>query len=119
MGILAVSRNGIMTIFDVIILIYGAYTVYTALQMKKTGEPAKWLVNEQEIGRCKDKRGFVDAIYAATILFGVVTMLYGVVSLLTSYVFRVSFVDMICLIVFLASCVFYMVTLNRARKKFF
>lgn len=119
MGILAVSSNSIMTIFDVIILLYGAYTIYTALQMKKTGEPAKWLVNEQEIGRCKDKRGFADAIYVATVLFGAVTMLYGVVSLLNSYVFRVSFLDIICLLVFLASCVFYMVTLNRARKKFF
>ena len=116
MGILAVSSTSIMTIFDVIILLYGAYTIYTSLKMKKTGEPAKWLVNEQEIGRCKDKKGFIDAICVGTILFGAMAIVYGIVSLLNSYVFHVSFLDGLC---FLAGCILYMVVLNRARKKFF
>lgn len=119
MGIVAVSSTGIMGIFDVIILLYGVYTIYTALQMRKTKEPAKWLVNEQEIDRCKDKSGFVEATYVWTIVFGAVAMLYGIVSLLNSFVLHVPVLDVICLLVFLAGCVFYIAALNRARKRFF
>lgn len=119
MGILAVSSTGIIGIFDILLLIYGVYTIYTSFQMKKTGEPAKWLVNELEIGKCKDKKGFIDAVFTKTVLFGAVTALYGVVSVLNNSVLHLAILDILCLLVFLVGCVIYVVTLNRARRKFF
>ena len=119
MGILAVSGTGIIGIFDVILFVYGVYTIYTSFRMKKTGEPAKWLVNELEIGKCKDKKGFIEAVFAKTILFGAVTMVYGAVSILNSFVLHVAILDVLCLGIFLVGCVIYVVTLNRARRTFF
>ena len=119
MGILAVSSSSIMSIFDVIIFFYGLYTVYTIIKAKKTGVPAKWLLTEQESQRCKDLPAFIDAIYRPTIFFGCVVTIYGALCILNGFVFNQKIIEIICLVVFLAVCTYYLITLNKARKKYF
>ena len=54
-----VEDIGFMTIFDFIILIYGAYSVYTSQQMKRTGTPPAWLVAQQDLKRVRKRRSSV------------------------------------------------------------
>ncbi len=119
MGILAVMGTDIMYVFDVILILYGGYTIYSAFQMKKTGMLGKWLVNEQEGEQCRDKKGFIDAIFSKTIIFGCFVLVYGLVSILNRTLLHVKILDIASLIVFLAVCILYVLQLKRARKKFF
>lgn len=117
MNILATTD--IMSIFDVILIVYGIYTIYSAFMMKRTGVPGKWLITEQEIAKCKDMPGFIDAMYLKTILFGGVALLYGALSTLNRMKLSIPYLDTICIIAFLIVCGIYIVALNKAKKKFF
>lgn len=117
MGIL--MTTDIMAVFDVILIVYGIYTIYASIKMKKTGEPVNWLVGEQEAGKCRDMKGFIDAISGKTIAFGGIAVLYGVVSTFNRMQLKIGALDTVCIIVFLVVCGVYIVALNRAKKKFF
>ena len=72
----------VILIFDIVLLVYGGYTVYSAFVMKKTQTPVKWLVPEQELKKCRDARGFAEAMFLKTVIFGIVVALFGLVSFL-------------------------------------
>jgi len=111
MNILAASD--IMSMFDIILIAYGIYTMYSAFMMKKTGVPGKWLIPEEEAMKCKDLKGFVDAMYVKTILFGASALLYGGISTLNRMKLGIKIMDTILIIVFLVVCVIYIMYLNR------
>lgn len=117
MGI--VKADDIMTVFDIILLIYGIYTIYCGIHMKKTGRPAKWLVNEQEFGKCKDSRGFVEEMSGKTVLFGMVAIAYGISSTINRMKFSSRPMNEVLVLLFLIACVFYIISLNRAKDKYF
>lgn len=117
MNILAAAD--IMSVFDVILIVYGLYTMYSTLVMKKTGIPGKWLIAEDEAARCRDMKGFIDEMFLKTILFGAVAVLYGALTILNHMKLAVPYFDTVGIIVFLVFCVLYMVALNKAKKKFF
>ena len=108
-----------MFIIDVVVIVYGLYTLYSGISMKKTKLPAKWLVAEQEMSKCRDKEGFAMAIYGKTILFGALVLVYGMASLLNEVFWKNRIVNLAGVLFFLAVCAYYIVQLNRARKKFF
>ncbi len=113
------GKTDIMSIFDIILLVYGIYTIYASFAMKKTGVPSKWLVPEQEMGRCKDSKGFIDAIYKKTILFGVLVVVYGVVSTINHFFLSIWALEIGCIVFFLFIVIFYMVAFSRTKKEFF
>lgn len=113
------GSSDIMSVFDVILIVYGIYTMYSAFMMKKTGVPGKWLMGEQDTSKCRDLRGFVDEMTVKTVLFGASAVLYGVISTVNRMKLGIRALDAVCIIVFLAVCAFYVVGLNRAKKKFF
>lgn len=113
------GSSEVMSVFDVILIAYGVYTIYSAFIMKKTGVPGKWLMGEQDTGKCRDLKGFVDDMTVKTILFGAAAVLYGVLSTVNRMKLGLSALNTVCIIVFLAVCAFYVVELNRAKKKFF
>lgn len=108
-----------MSVFDVILLAYGLYTMYSAFMMKKTGVPGKWLISEDEATKCRDMQGFIDALFVKTIIFGAVAVLYGALTILNRMKLSVPYFDTVCIIVFLVFCIFYVAALNKAKKKFF
>lgn len=109
----------IMSVFDIILLVYGIYTIYSAVTMKKRGVPSKWLVPEQELNKCRDVKGYVDAMHSKTLIFGVITAVYGVVSSINRLLLSIWVLDIVCMGIFLASCIVYIIILNKARSKFF
>lgn len=114
-----VAAADIMSVFDVILIVYGLYTMYSAFMMKRTGVPGKWLISEDEATKCRDMKGFIDEMFVKTILFGAVAILYGALTTLNRMKLALPYFDTVCIIVFLVFCALYMVALNKAKKKFF
>lgn len=58
----------LVLIFDVIIAGLGIYLIYSAFQMKKTGEISNVIINELEVTKCKDRKSFIQSIYNQTVI---------------------------------------------------
>ncbi|MCD8217059.1 MAG: hypothetical protein LUD01_03270 [Clostridiales bacterium] len=109
---------GIMTIFDFIILIYGAYSVYTAQQMKKTGTPPAWLVPQQDLHRIHKPQEFCDLMRPKTFLFGLVCILYGIYGLVESFYIKNDFAEAAGVTVFVVFMVWFIISLQNAKGKY-
>ncbi|MCD8156049.1 MAG: hypothetical protein LUD53_01075 [Clostridiales bacterium] len=109
---------GIMTIFDFIILIYGAYSVYTAQQMKKTGTPPSWLVPQQDLHRIHKPQEFCELMRPKTFLFGLVCMLYGIYGLVESFYIKNDFAEAAGVTVFVVFMVWFIISLQNAKGKY-
>ena len=48
----------VMTVVHVIFIIYGAYSLLTAIKMKKNNEISQWLVSANDLPRITDPEGF-------------------------------------------------------------
>lgn len=109
-----------MVIFDVIIAGLGVYMIYSAAQMKKTGELSNIVVTPEEMSRCRDKRGFIDWIYNKIIIFAVVALLFGVLGAINDLklVFGNMF-NTVGVLVFLVVWFWFTKALRKGKEKFF
>ncbi len=111
------SADGMMLIFDVIVLIYGIYGIYSAFQMRKTGVPSKILVSQEEIYKIRNAKEFCERMFKPTLIFGVMACAYSLVEALNQYVIRRGFVDILCAVCIVAGCVWYCRELRRVRAE--
>ena len=109
---------GIMTIFDFIILVYGAYSMYTAQQMKKTGVPPQWLVPQQDIHRVHKPEEFCDLMRPKTFVFGLVCVIYGLYGLVESFYIKNDFAEAAGVTVFVIFMVWFIISLQNAKSKY-
>ncbi len=109
---------GIMTIFDFIILIYGAYSVYTAQQMKKTGTPPQWLVSQQDMHRIRKPEEFCEKMRPKTFIFGLVCMLYGLYGLAETFFIQNDFAEAAGVTVFVVVMVWFVISLQNTKGKY-
>lgn len=108
---------GILSIFDVIILIFGAYTVNSARQMKKNNVPPTWLVSAQELRRIKNPGQFCKQMGAKTRLFGILCILYGAYGMAETFFIHNTFAESAGAVIFLVLIVWYVVALQRAKEQ--
>ena len=113
-----VEDIGFMTIFDFIILVYGAYSIYTSQQMKKTGVPPAWLIPQQYISRVTRPREFCDVMGPKTFLFGLVCVLYGVYGLIESFYIKNDFAEAAGVTVFVVFVIWFIISLQNAKGKY-
>ncbi len=107
-------------IFDVIVAILGAYLIYSALQMKKTGEINTVMVSGEEIRRCTDKAGFIGRIYRPTLLFGGISLAFGVLACVNDAVFHLGRAfEVGGMLVFLAAWFWFSRELRIRKAEFF
>ena len=79
----------VMMIFNVVMMILGIYMIISAFNMKKNRQIGMILA-EEEINKCKDTAGFIEAIYRQQAVMGVTVILYGGIELLDNYVLGVG-----------------------------
>lgn len=110
----------VMLIFDMVIAGLGLYLVYSAVKMKNTGEISTIIVNQEEMARCKNKKGFVEAMSQASIYFGAVALAYGVLAIIND-VFTVlgKYFNIIGAVVFIGSWLWFSAKMQKAREEFF
>lgn len=108
----------VMTIFNVIIVIFGIYMVIAALKMKKSGEISSAVITREEIASCRDKRGFIDFMYWREAVFGGIVSLMGVLGLINDFVVSLGKFSLIQMVLFLGAFFWFQYQLRAARKKF-
>ena len=83
--------DGMFFLLDVIIVCYGVYAVYGALNIRKGGTiPSALWSKEYPMTRCKDKEGFITFMYPRLVAFGVLVTICGIVSVINDRVKTLS-----------------------------
>lgn len=107
-----------MKIFDAVLLVYGGYTIYCGVQMKKTGKPSSWLVGAEENNGKLDQKAFVSHMFRPTLLLGMICMLYGAVSAVNDFVQNLGYGTKIVMLVFLLFVLWYCWKLHKVKEEF-
>ncbi len=108
----------IMLLFDVVILIFGLFMIFSALRMKKTGVISTVVITPEEIKRCKDKEGFIHFLYWKEALFGGLVVIVGILGLVNDLIVSLGAFNVVEMLVFLAAFLWFQNELRRARKIF-
>lgn len=107
-----------MPVIDIIILVFGAYMVISAMKMKKTGRISSTVITAEEIKSCRDQDGFIGYMYWKEALFGGIIILVGFLGLISDRLISLGFFNILEMIVFLASFLWFQYHLGKARTKF-
>lgn len=107
-----------MVIFDVLLMIYGVYSIYAAIKMKKTGKPASWLLAADEMTRIRKQQEFCDEIAPKTILFGAASILYGIYGMLMDLVAKSRIAGIVGIIVYIVVAGWFLMVLKKTKNKY-
>ena len=112
------SSDSFMVLFDFVIFFYGLYMIYSAYQMKRSGQPSNLIINPTELVGAKDMKGFCQAMYKPLILFGILAVAYGVVGYLNDKYWNYSIINFISVAVFLVLCVWFLRMVKKYKAKY-
>lgn len=104
-------------LFDIVFLLYGAYCVSAAVKMKKTQQMGSFFTGRNH-SPIRDKRGYIEAIYGKAIIMGVMAALFGIVGLINDYFIPLPYVMQALMLLFLTVVVWFEISINRAKRKF-
>lgn len=108
----------IMTIFDLILAVFGIYMVISGRNMSKHGEISTMLITSEEITRCRNKQGFIDYMYRKEVMFGALFIIIGGIGLINTYFISYKVFDIIQLILLVATFLWFEKELGKARQQF-
>ncbi len=107
-----------MALFDVVILGYGLYIVYGAVRMKRTRQLSSWLMGSRPAASMRDVQGYIDYIFGRIVLMGGIAAVFGAVGLYNDLVTPLPWVMRALVLLFLVVCVWFYVSMNRAKRRF-
>ena len=110
-----------MTLFDILLLIFGSYMIFAALRMKKSGKISTLIVPASEIERIRDKEGFITEIYGKMMLFAAVIACYGLFGTLTDLIEGIPGVpigNLIGILIFFVVMFWFFKSLSKAKGKY-
>ena len=112
-------RLSMFMLVDILIVLFGIYTLVSWFQMKKTGRVSQRIMQRNGLmGRpCRDKQEFFDMIYRPTLLFGLAAVAVGGIDLLCEILQVGSIVSLILTIAFLVVALWYSKQVSNAIKK--
>lgn len=109
-----------MLIFDLVIAGLGVYLIYSSLKMKRTGELSTIVVSQEDMARCKNKQGFIEAIAMKSVYFGSVALVYGLLAILNDlYAILGKYFNMVGAVVFIGAWIWFASALRKAREEYF
>jgi len=111
----------IMTIFDILLLVFGAYMIFAGLRMKKTGKITTLIIPAAEIERIHDKEAFISEIYGKMLLFAAVIACYGLFGILTDLIPGLpgaAIGNIIGLLIFFVVMFWFFKSLSKAKGKY-
>ena len=114
-------RLTIFMVVDIVIVLFGVYTLASWFQMKKTGRVSQRIMQRNGLmGRpCRDKQEFFDMIYRPTLLFGLAAVAAGGIDLLCEFLQVGSIVSLILTFAFLVMALWYSKQVSNAIKKYY
>ena len=107
-----------MVVFDFILLIYGAYSVYASRKMQQNGQPPQWLMSAEEIQRVRKPQEFCEHMGPRTMIFGLLCVLYGIYGIVTTMYLKNQTLEAIGVGIFIVIIIWFVVTLRNAKKRY-
>lgn len=107
-----------LIIFDVVIFAYGVYTIYSAINMKRTQQLSKFFIGGNTMVPIRDVQGYIDAIYHKSLVLGAMAVLFGAVAAINDFVTPLPMVMKALILLFLTVLVWFTVMVSRAKRKF-
>ncbi|MEY8390063.1 hypothetical protein D3Z36_13625 [Lachnospiraceae bacterium] len=104
-------------IFDIIIFAYGIYAVYAAVNMKKTRRLTRFFIGGNNTP-VRDTGGYIDAIYAKTIVMGSVAALFGGAGFVNDYIIPLPELMKALMLLFITVLIWFGVSQSQAKRKF-
>lgn len=105
---------------DVFIAFCGGYLVYSAVDMKKTGnlKPGVMVKKDADLSKAKDVAGFIAYMYQKTIIVGICTLICGIVGIVNDTVGGLGMVQLGMTFVFFFAIVAFGIMTAKAQKKY-
>ena len=97
------KKMDVMLIFDVVVALFGAYMIFSALQMKKSGKINSMVLAQEELKKVKDTKGFIEFLYWREMLFGALVLIVGFLGLLNETIISIGKASILEVIIFLAA----------------
>ncbi len=98
----------VMLVFNVVVALFGAYMIWSALQMKKSGRINSMVLAQEELKKVKDTKGFIEFLYWREMLFGALVLIVGVLGVLNETVMPIGKASILEVIIF--PCSFHLVS---------
>ena len=109
----------ILSVFDVVVLVFGVYLFFSGIKMQKTKEIGNFILTEEEVKRCERREALVDFFYWREEVMGAVFGLFGAIRLLDKYVLKIGGVlDVALMVILLITALWFYKSLMTARTKF-
>ncbi len=108
-----------MTLFDVIILIFGIYMIGSGIKMMRTKEPSSVVIAKEELVKCKDPAGMAEFLCRKEMFFGAVFVMSGILGLISDLWADLGWLNIVQLVMFVISFIWFQGQLRKAREKFF
>lgn len=112
------TSDSFMLLFDIIILCYGLYLVYSGFQMKKTHQPSNLIINQADVIGARDAKSFCEAMFKPTVIFGAVSALYGVVGFINDRYLGQWWLNIAGIVLFLVMCFWFLRVTKKNREKY-
>ena len=109
-----------MNLFDLIIVICGAYLIYASINMKRTGtiSGTAMIGKGIDLKKAKDVPGFINYMYGKSIILGVITILCGALDYLNETYWMIQYMTLITCAVYLVVIFVYCKMSMDAQKKY-
>ena len=112
------SSDSFMILFDVIVVCYGVYLIYSAFQMRKTHQPSNLIVNQGDLVGARDVKGFCDAMFNPLVGFGIAAILYGGLASADDRYLHVPMINTVAMPIFLALCIWFVWKMKKIKEKY-
>ena len=109
----------ILAAFDAAILWFGIHLLISGMKMKRTKEIGTMILAEEEINKCNRKEELADFFYWREEVMGAVFVLFGILRLLDKFILKIGgILDIVLMILLLATALWFFKSLQIARAKF-
>lgn len=105
-----------MSVFNIIIMLYGAYSMYTARKMQMDGNPPQWLVSQEELQRMRKPKQFCEIMAPKTMVFGLMCVVYGLFSLVETFFLKNTAAEVAEIAFFIVVIIWFIMNLRRAKR---
>lgn len=115
------NMDSIWGIIGIIVLACGLYAIYAFIKMKTTGEinASLLLGKEYTYKKCKNKEAYVKKAGPALLVFGIVALVYGIIDVIHCYVYPMTVVDTVGMVIFFVVLVVFAVYTTKIKKEYF
>ncbi len=98
--------------------LFGIYVFAVAVKMKITGKVSAFVASLEELRRCKDESGFVEAVSLKMMGFGLVVFCFGALSIANELWWKFVMFKVAALGVFLLVCGLFVICLRKAKETY-